>query len=126
MFPCYAEGTLPLCHFGPLYTLALRCAFALSRAKSNYSRTSAPFSRKSNHSRTYARQGGVGECLCYRYGNVSKICRRADNFVQSREKEPISQNQPHPSHVADCFPEPSRWGHALTASGKPAPSLHIP
>src|SRR5208283_1484067 len=71
-------------------------------------------------------RGGVGECLCYLYGNVSKICRRADNFVQSREKEPISQNQPHPSHVADCFPEPSRWGHALTASGKPAPSLHIP
>jgi len=60
MFPCYAEGTLPLCHFGPLYTLALRCAFALSRAKSNYSRTSAPVARKSNHSRTYAKTGGWG------------------------------------------------------------------
>jgi hypothetical protein len=44
-------------------------------ANSNYSRTSTKCARKSNHSRTSAKTGGWG---CYRYGDVSKICRRAD------------------------------------------------
>ncbi len=49
--------------------------------KSNYSRTYAMVARKSNYSRTYAKQGvGVG----YLNGNVSKICRRADNFAAAR------------------------------------------
>ena len=39
-----------------------RPAFALSHAKSNYSRTSAAFARKSNYSRTYAKHRGWG-CL---------------------------------------------------------------
>jgi hypothetical protein len=59
-FTCYAERTLLLCHFGAPHTLALRLAFALSHAKSNYSRTSAKCARKSNHSRTYAITGGGG------------------------------------------------------------------
>jgi len=59
----YAEGTLLLCHFGTLHPSALRLAFVLSHAKSNYSRTSTPFGRKSNHSRTYAKTGGRGHLL---------------------------------------------------------------
>ena len=70
-FACYAAGpatasgtqttwTRLLCHFGASHTLALRRAFALSHAKSNYSRRSRKFSRKSNHSRTYAKTGGWG------------------------------------------------------------------
>jgi hypothetical protein len=47
-----------LCHFGTPQTLT-RSEIS---AKSNYSRTSEPFSRKSNHSRTYAKTGGWG-CL---------------------------------------------------------------
>jgi len=49
-----------LCHFGTPRTFAFRPAFALSPAKSNYSRTSTKCARKSNHSRTYAKTGGWG------------------------------------------------------------------
>jgi hypothetical protein len=59
-YGCYAEGTRLLCHFGTPHNLALRLVFALSHAKSNYSRTSTKCSRKSNHSRTYAKTGGGG------------------------------------------------------------------
>ena len=48
------------CHFGTPHTPVLRPVFALSRAKSNYSRTSTKCARKSNHSRTYAKTGGWG------------------------------------------------------------------
>ncbi len=47
---------------GPPHSLALCLPFAFSHAKSNYSRTSEAFARKSNHSRTYAKTGGRG-CL---------------------------------------------------------------
>jgi len=51
--------------------------------KSSYCRTYEPSSRKSNYSRTYAKQGGgVG----YRNGNVPKICRRADIPIVAGER----------------------------------------
>jgi PHD/YefM family antitoxin component YafN of YafNO toxin-antitoxin module len=50
----------------------------------NHSRTSARLARKSNYSRTYAKQV-VG--VCYRNGNISKICRRADILILALEKE---------------------------------------
>src|SRR5208282_2588100 len=56
----YAAGMLPLCHFGTPQTLAVRLVFALLHAKSNYSHTSTKRVRKSNYSRTYAKQGGWG------------------------------------------------------------------
>jgi len=40
------------------HTRAFRPVFALSHAKSNHSRTSAAFARKSNYSRTYAKHRG--------------------------------------------------------------------
>ncbi len=43
--------------FRKAHTLVFRPPFALSRAKSNYSRTSTKCAGKSNHSRTYAKQG---------------------------------------------------------------------
>ena len=43
--------------FWNAHTLVFRPTFALSRAKSNYSRTSTKCTGKSNYSRTYARQG---------------------------------------------------------------------
>ena len=76
-FTCYAAGTLLLCHFGPPHSLTRaeisaksnysrlpRALFAKGThahtAKSNHSHTSRKFSRKSNHSRTYAKTGGWG------------------------------------------------------------------
>ncbi len=41
-------------------TLSLRLVFALLPANSFVSRSYAPFARKSNHSRTYAKQGWWG------------------------------------------------------------------
>jgi hypothetical protein len=52
--------------------------------KSFVSPTSAPFSRKSNHSRTYAKDRGWGRYLS---DNVSKICRRADIFGHPTDQE---------------------------------------
>ena len=49
-----------MCHFGTPHTFAIRPVFALSHAKSNYSRTSTKCARKSNYSRTYAKTGGWG------------------------------------------------------------------
>src|SRR5271157_2037454 len=67
MGPATSSGTQTpwtrlLCHFGTFHTLTIRLVFALSHAKSNYSRTSTKCARKSNHSRTYAKTGGWG-CL---------------------------------------------------------------
>jgi len=66
-FVCYAAGTLLLCHFGPSrhpIRDAHNAPQTLTRteisAKSNHSRTSKKFARKSNDSRTYAKTGGVG------------------------------------------------------------------
>ena len=48
----------------------------LKQPNPNHSRTSETFARKSNYSRTFAKTGGGS----YLHGNVSTICRRADNF----------------------------------------------
>jgi hypothetical protein len=55
-FACYAAGPLLLCHFGTPQTLT-RPEIS---PKSNHSRRSKKFSRKSNYSRTYAKTGGWG------------------------------------------------------------------
>jgi hypothetical protein len=129
-FACYAEGTLPLCHFGSPHILI----HAEKSPKSFVSPTSKKFARNSFVSPTYAKTRGWGGPLnfqlltlnrfspltptipvhtrgspvspiipvhpqkqgggdCYPYGNVSKICRRADNFIQSRKKEVLPKRK---------------------------------
>jgi hypothetical protein len=80
-----AEGSLRLL---PLFSV-LATRHSSLFAKSNHSRTYAPVARKSNYSRTYEKQGGGGR---YLYGNVLKICRRADILVllRNEQKEPKS------------------------------------
>ncbi len=69
--------------------LTVDCELLFS-PNSNHSRTYEPGSRKSNYSRTYAKQGGGGRYLS---GNVSEICRRADILECGGSPPPLRATQ---------------------------------
>jgi hypothetical protein len=84
---CYAEGpattgtqtpwTRPWCHRGTPHPL-IRLQ---ESPKSNYSRTSKKFARKSNHSRTYAKTGGWGSLPHEALSPNSFVFHRRSNYV---------------------------------------------
>jgi len=104
---------LLLCHFGTPHTFALRLPFALAPSNSFVSPTSRKSARNPFVSPTYAKTGGWGGC--YPYGNVSTICRRADNFASrgpppsyggQAEASPYTNHQQrvtsHAGNVLNC------------------------